>query len=100
MWQATDHAGRATSTEQAARCAATAVTADLGRKTTDANPRGAPMRSRRKPVTISDMSQSRSILRAQPGDRLVIRAHHTGEAEHDGEILVEHERSRRESTRG
>ena len=27
------------------------------------------------------------MLRAQPGDRLVIRAHHTGETEHDGEIV-------------
>jgi hypothetical protein len=26
-------------------------------------------------------------LRATPGDRLVIRAHHNGEAEQDGEIL-------------
>jgi hypothetical protein len=33
------------------------------------------------------MEHSRSILRARPGDRLVIRAHHTGEAQHDGEIL-------------
>jgi len=33
------------------------------------------------------MSQSQSILRAEAGDRLIIRAHHTGEAEHDGEIL-------------
>jgi hypothetical protein len=33
------------------------------------------------------MSHSQSILRAQPGDRVVIRAHHTGEAERDGEIL-------------
>ena len=33
------------------------------------------------------MESSRSVLRARPGDRLVIRAHHTGEAEHDGEIL-------------
>ena len=33
------------------------------------------------------MASSQSILRAEPGDRLVIRAHHTGEVEHDGEIL-------------
>jgi hypothetical protein len=33
------------------------------------------------------MPHSRSILRARPGDRLVIHAHHTGEAERDGEIL-------------
>ena len=33
------------------------------------------------------MESSRSVLRARPGDRLVIRAHHTGEAAHDGEIL-------------
>ena len=38
-------------------------------------------------ATIPHMPQSRSILRARPGDRLIIRAHHTGEAEHDGEIL-------------
>ena len=35
----------------------------------------------------SSMADSQSILRAEPGDRLVIRAHHTGEIEHDGEIL-------------
>jgi hypothetical protein len=33
------------------------------------------------------MSSSRSILRAQPGDRLLIRSHHTGEPERDAEIL-------------
>jgi Domain of unknown function (DUF1918) len=33
------------------------------------------------------MSHSHSILRARPGDRIVIRAHHTGEAERDGEII-------------
>ena len=33
------------------------------------------------------MHSSTSMLRARPGDRLVIRAHHTGEAERDGEIL-------------
>ena len=33
------------------------------------------------------MPHSQSGLRAQPGDRLVIHAHHAGEAEHDGEIL-------------
>jgi Domain of unknown function (DUF1918) len=33
------------------------------------------------------MKTSQSVLRARPGDRLVIWAHHTGEAEHDGEIL-------------
>ncbi len=26
-------------------------------------------------------------LRAKPGDRLVVRAHHQGEPQHDGEIL-------------
>jgi hypothetical protein len=36
---------------------------------------------------MSAMSHSHSMLRAQPGDRLVIRAHHSDEAEHDGEIL-------------
>jgi hypothetical protein len=28
-----------------------------------------------------------SILRAQPGDRLVVHGHHVGEAQRDGEIL-------------
>ena len=45
------------------------------------------MRARFRRAIISDMPHSQSILRAQPGDRLVIRAHHSGEAEHDGEIL-------------
>jgi hypothetical protein len=29
---------------------------------------------------------SRSILRASPGDRLIVRGHHQGEPERDGEI--------------
>jgi Domain of unknown function (DUF1918) len=33
------------------------------------------------------MKTSQSVFRVRPGDRLVIRAHHTGEAEHDGKIL-------------
>jgi uncharacterized protein DUF1918 len=33
------------------------------------------------------MTSSGSILCAQPGDRLVIRAHHQGEPERDAEIL-------------
>ena len=33
------------------------------------------------------MSGSQSTLRADPGDRLVIRGHHTGELERDAEIL-------------
>jgi Domain of unknown function (DUF1918) len=33
------------------------------------------------------MSHSHSMLRARPGDRLIVRAHHTGEVAHDGEIL-------------
>jgi hypothetical protein len=33
------------------------------------------------------MTSSRSILRAEPGDRLVIRGHHQGEPERDAEIL-------------
>jgi Domain of unknown function (DUF1918) len=45
------------------------------------------MRTPPRQATIRYMHYSQSILRAQPGDRLVIRAHHTGEAEHDGEIL-------------
>jgi Domain of unknown function (DUF1918) len=33
------------------------------------------------------MATSKSILRAEPGDRLVIRAHHQGEPERDAEVL-------------
>ena len=33
------------------------------------------------------MTSSRSILRAKPGDRIVIRSHHQGEPERDGEIV-------------
>ena len=33
------------------------------------------------------MSPSRSILKAHPGDRLVVRGHHAGEPERDAEIL-------------
>jgi hypothetical protein len=33
------------------------------------------------------MNSSRSILRAEPGDRLVISGHHQGEPERDAEIL-------------
>jgi hypothetical protein len=33
------------------------------------------------------MTSSRSILRAKPGDRLVIRGHHQGAPERDAEIL-------------
>jgi Domain of unknown function (DUF1918) len=33
------------------------------------------------------MTSSRSILRAEPGDRLVIRGHHQGEPERDAEVL-------------
>jgi hypothetical protein len=33
------------------------------------------------------MTSSRSILRAKPGDRLVIRGHYQGEPERDAEIL-------------
>jgi Domain of unknown function (DUF1918) len=33
------------------------------------------------------MTSSKSILRAKPGDRLVIRGHHQGEPERDAEIL-------------
>ena len=45
------------------------------------------MRAKGATATIPGMSQSRSILRAEAGDRLIIRAHHTGEVERDGEIL-------------
>jgi hypothetical protein len=37
--------------------------------------------------TLPGMTSSRSILRAEPGDRLVIRGHHQGELERDAEIL-------------
>jgi hypothetical protein len=33
------------------------------------------------------MLKSQSILRAQPGDRLVIKGHHVGELERDAEVL-------------
>jgi hypothetical protein len=33
---------------------------------------------------------SRSILRAAPGDRLVIHGHHVGEPDRDGEIVEVH----------
>ncbi|HET9947574.1 MAG TPA: DUF1918 domain-containing protein [Longimicrobiales bacterium] len=33
------------------------------------------------------MLKTRSDLRADPGDRLVIRGHHVGELERDGEIV-------------
>jgi uncharacterized protein DUF1918 len=33
------------------------------------------------------MTSSRSILRAEVGDRLVIRGHHQGEPERDAEVL-------------
>lgn len=33
------------------------------------------------------MSSGGSVLRASPGDRLVIHGHHVGEAERDAEIL-------------
>jgi hypothetical protein len=33
------------------------------------------------------MSSSKKELRATPGDRLVIKGHHTGELERDAEIL-------------
>ncbi|HEU0024175.1 MAG TPA: DUF1918 domain-containing protein [Thermoleophilaceae bacterium] len=36
---------------------------------------------------MDERSKSQSILRAAPGDRLVISSHHTGELERDGEIL-------------
>jgi Domain of unknown function (DUF1918) len=45
------------------------------------------MRRNEARTIIPLMHTSPSILRAKPGDRLVIRADHTGEAEHDGEIL-------------
>lgn len=35
-----------------------------------------------------DASQkSRSVLRASPGDRLIVHGHHLGEPERDGEVL-------------
>ena len=36
---------------------------------------------------MSTREVSRAALRASPGDRLVIRGHHLGEQERDGEIL-------------
>jgi hypothetical protein len=33
------------------------------------------------------MTSSRSVLRAEPGDRLVIRGHHQGDPERDAEIV-------------
>jgi hypothetical protein len=33
------------------------------------------------------MPRSRSILKASPGDELVIKGHHVGEPEREGEIL-------------
>jgi hypothetical protein len=33
------------------------------------------------------MANSHSILRAAPGDRLVIKGHHVGEPERDAEVL-------------
>ena len=33
------------------------------------------------------MTSSKSILRAESGDRLVIRGHHQGEPERDAEVL-------------
>lgn len=33
------------------------------------------------------MLKSQSILRAKPGDRLVIKGHHVGEPERDAEVL-------------
>jgi Domain of unknown function (DUF1918) len=33
------------------------------------------------------MSTSESVLRAAPGDRLVIKSHHVGEPERDAEVL-------------
>jgi len=32
-------------------------------------------------------SQNESVLRASPGDRLIIQGHHVGEPDRDGEIL-------------
>jgi Domain of unknown function (DUF1918) len=45
------------------------------------------MRRNGAPTIISSVPVSASILRARAGDRLLVRAHHSGEAEHDGEIL-------------
>ena len=33
------------------------------------------------------MHSSKSVLRATPGDRVLIRGHHVGEPERDGEIV-------------
>lgn len=35
-------------------------------------------------------TEGNPVLRAGPGDRLVVQAHHQGESERDGEILEVH----------
>ena len=35
-------------------------------------------------------TEGNPVLRAAPGDRLVVQAHHQGESERDGEILKVH----------
>lgn len=42
---------------------------------------------RRKEASLSTQSIQGSVLCAMPGDRLVIRGHHLGERQRDGEIL-------------
>ena len=39
------------------------------------------------PRPPEDEAMSESVLRASPGDRLVVRGHHYGEPERDAEIL-------------
>ena len=45
------------------------------------------MSARRSQRTLAAMSKPSSMLRAGPGDRLVIRGHRTGELPRDAEIL-------------
>jgi hypothetical protein len=45
------------------------------------------MRLERRRANITTMTKQTSTLRAAPGDRLVVRAHHTGELPRDAEIL-------------
>jgi hypothetical protein len=45
------------------------------------------MSSRSAAARPNQVFSERSVLRAAPGDRFVVRGHHLGEPERDGEIL-------------
>jgi hypothetical protein len=45
------------------------------------------MRRRHRAAYRRGMAAGHSVLRATPGDRIVIRGHHVGEPDRDGEIL-------------